>query len=312
MRGFPIHDLSEAEFETLVVAICREILGVGVTSFASGRDGGRDAYFEGTANCFPSDTSPATGKFVIQAKHAQSPVASCSDYDFKKTLLDKELPKVKRRFEEGKLTHYLLFTNRKKTGGADEHFTERVSKETGLTRAWLIGLEDIERELRARTQIVRNAGLDRFRIPLDFSPDDYREIIEGFYAHRAVVKSGFDSEHDFKDYPGFEGKNAINGLSADYSAHIRDDSMPHFDDIERFLKNPRNESLKGKYHVVADELKEQLIVHAKLFNNFEHALSAIPRLIQDRSPELQSASKRRLLKIMIHYMYVNCEIGKKS
>lgn len=285
MKRFPLHDLSEAEFENLVVAICREILGVGTTGFAPGPDGGRDGFFEGTANCFPSDT-PATGKFVIQAKHAQSPVASCSDSAFKKTLLDKELLKVKRMVDAGKVTHYLLFTNRKKTAGADDHFKNRVQTETGLASAWLLGLDFIERELRAHPQIVRNAGLDRLRIPLDFSPVDYRDIIEGLYVYRKVMGSAFDSEYDFKDYPGFEGKNVINGVSTDYSAHIRDDSMPHFDAIEGFLKNPRNESLKKKYHVVAGELKGQLIVHAGEFQSFEEALEAIPRLIQDRSPEL--------------------------
>lgn len=310
MRRFPLHELSESEFEDLVVAICREILGVGVTGFAPGPDGGRDAYFEGTANCFPSDTS-ATGKFVIQAKHAQSAVASCSDSSFKKTLLDKELPKVKRLHESGKLTHYLLFTNRKKTAAADDHFKERVQEETGLTHAWLLGLDYIERELRARPKIARTAGLDRFRIPLDFSPDDYRDIIEGLHAHRDAVASGFDSAHEF-DGPGFYEKNAINGLSETYAIHIRDDSMPFFDEIGRFLKNPRNEELAEKYHVVANELKGQLIVHQEQFESFAHALDAIPRLIQDRVPELQVTKKRRLLKIMIHYMYANCEIGKKS
>jgi hypothetical protein len=48
------------------------------------------------------------------------------------------------------------------------------------------------------------------------------------------------------------------------------------------------------------------------FKSFEEALEAIPRLIQERSPELQAFEKRSLLKTMIHYMYVNCEIGKKS
>jgi len=311
MRHFPIHDLSEAEFENLVIAICRELLGVGVTGFGSGPDGGRDGFFEGTANHFPSDGAPASGKFVIQAKHAQSPVASCSESGFKKTLLDKEIPKVKRLFEEKKLSHYLLFTNRKKTAGADEHFKQRVRDEAGVTTAWLLGLDFIERELRSHPHITRNAGLDRFHIPLDFSPEDYRDIIDGLYAHREAVEAGFDSAHEF-DAPGFHAKNTLNELSVDYSAHIREDSMPYFDDIARFLKNPRNAELTDKYHVVANELKEQLIVHASQFQSFEHALSAIPRLIQDRASELQAFAKRRLLKIMIHYMYVNCEIGKKS
>lgn len=312
MRRFPIHDLKADEFEDLVLAICRELLGSGVTGFGSGPDGGRDGFFEGTANRFPSDSAPASGKFVIQAKHAESPVASCSDYDFKKTLLNKELPKVKRLFEDGKLTHYMLFTNRKKTAGADDDFKARVREETGLANAWLLGLEDISRELRAHRNIIRTVGLDQFRIPLDFSPDDYRDIIEALYAHREAVETAFSSEYDFKDYPGFEGKNSVNGLSMEYSAHIRDDSMPHFEAVESFLKNPRNEKLKKQYHAVAGELKGQLIVHAEDFNSFEYALESVPRLIQEHSAELRAFEKRHLLKIMIHYMYVNCEIGKKS
>lgn len=160
MSRYSLHDLSEAEFEDLVASICREVLGIAITSFASGPDGGRDAYFEGSAVSFPSKAAPASGKFVIQAKHVQSPVASCSDSAFKKTLLDKEFPRVKRLFDENRLTHYILFTNRKKTGGADEHFTDRIQAEVGVQHAWLRGLEDIERELRANPQIVRNADLD--------------------------------------------------------------------------------------------------------------------------------------------------------
>lgn len=312
MSHFPLHDLSEAEFETLVVAICRELLGVSTTGFASGPDRGKDGIFEGTANRFPSDQEPASGKFVIQAKHVQSPVASCSDSAFKKTLLDKELPKVKRLFDQGELTHYLLFTNRKRTAGANDHFKQRAREETGLDDAWLLGLDFIERELRSYPQIVRNAGLDRFRAPIEFTPDDYRDIIEGLFNHREQFESSFDSEHDFKEFPGFAKKNQLNGIGQDYAEHIRDDSMPHFSGIERFLKNPRNQSLKEKYHVVANELKEQLIIHSDRFDSFEHALGHIPWLIQERSPELQVFAKRRLLKIMIHYMYVDCEIGKKS
>ncbi len=312
MPRYALHDLSEAEFEDLVTSICREVFGIAITSFAAGPDGGRDAYFEGTAESFPSNAEPAKGKFVIQAKHAQSVVASCSDSTFKKTLLDKELPRVKRLFDEDRLTHYILFTNRKKTGGADEHFTDRIQAETGVQNAWLRGIEDIERELRANPQVVKNAGLDKLRSPLLFTPDDYRDIIEALYANRATIPTAWDSEHDFKDYPTLPKKNEINGVSVEYDTHIREDSMPAFDAIEGFLQNPRNEQIKEQYHAIANELKGQLIVHQNQFETFDAALETVPQLIQERSPELQQFARRRLLKIMIHYMYVNCDIGKKS
>lgn len=112
-----------------------------------GRDGGKDAKFEGTASAFPSTAAPASGKFIVQAKHTSSPVASCSDYDFESTLIDKEIPKIRRMFEEGSLTHYLIFTNRRKTGGAEDRITERIKAATGIEHVWLRSSEDIEREL---------------------------------------------------------------------------------------------------------------------------------------------------------------------
>jgi hypothetical protein len=310
MPRFPIHDLSDTEFEQLVVLICREVMGSGITSFAPGRDGGKDAKFEGTATAFPSTTAPASGKFIIQAKHTSSPVASCSDYDFETTLIDKEIPKIQRLFQDGSLTPDLLFTTRRKTGGAEDRIPERIQSATGVQHVWLRGLEDIERELLLHPHIAKAAGLDKLRSPIQFVPEDLRDVILALHSHRQSLTTAFDSEHDFRDYPGLPAKNEINGLTPAYDAYIKESSMPFFQDIEKLLKNPRNESLKEKYHTVADELKGQLIVHRDRFTTFDEALETLYTLIHERCPEIQAA--RRLVKIAIHYMYVNCEIGQKA
>ncbi|MCX6879733.1 MAG: hypothetical protein NTW21_38905 [Verrucomicrobia bacterium] len=312
MTRFPLYDLSDTEFEQLMVLICRELMGIGITSFASGPDGGKDAKFEGTATNFPSPTVPASGKFIVQAKHTASPVASCSDYEFEITLVDKEIPKIKRQFEEGRLTHYLIITNRRKTGGAEDRIPDRIKAATGVQHVWLRGLEDIERELLLHPHIAKAASLDKLRSPIMFVPEDLRDVILALHNHRQALPTAFDSEHDFRDYPGLPAKNAINGLTPSYDAYIREDSMPHFHAVEQFLKNPRNETLKEQYHAVADELKGQLIVHRERFDTFDDALETVYNLIHERCPEIQSAPSRRLLKIIIHYMYVNCEIGQKA
>lgn len=212
MSRFSLHHLSDTEFEGLVVLVCRQLMGIGITSFAAGPDGGKDAKFEGTATTFPSPINPASGKFIVQAKHTASPVASCSDYDFETTLIDKEIPKVKRQFEESRLTHYLIFTNRRKTGGAEDRIPERIKAATGVQNVWLRGLEDIERELLLHPYIAKVAGLDKLRSPILFVPEDLRDVIFALHAHRQALPSAFDSEHDFRDYPGLPAKNAINGL----------------------------------------------------------------------------------------------------
>jgi hypothetical protein len=312
MSRFPLHEISDTEFESLIVLICRELMGIGITSFAAGPDGGKDAKFEGTATAFPSAVAPATGNFIVQAKHTTSPVASCSDYDFEKTLIDKEIPKIKRQFNEGRLTHYLLFTNRRKTGGAEDRIPEHIKSETGVKNVWLRGLEDIERELVSHPHIAKAAGLDKLRSPILFVPEDLRDVIVALHAHREAIPSAFDSEHDFRDYPGLPKKNEINGLTPAYDAYIRENSMPHFHAVEQFLKNPRNETLKEQYHAVANELKGQLIVHRERFHTFDDALETVYNIIHERCPEIQSAPRRRLLKVIVHYMYVNCEIGQKA
>jgi very-short-patch-repair endonuclease len=76
---FPLHDLTDREFEDLVGQICMEILGMGTIVFTTGRDGGRDGKFAGTANNFPSKNSPGKGKFIIQAKHTENPYSFQGD-----------------------------------------------------------------------------------------------------------------------------------------------------------------------------------------------------------------------------------------
>lgn len=313
MLRFPIHQLHDTEFEDLVTHICRQIFGPGVTSFAPGPDGGKDAKFEGTAIDFPGHAEPASGKFIIQAKHTSNPVASCSDYDFEMTLLNKEIPKIKKQFDEGRLTHYLLFTNRRKTGGAEDRIPDRIKAETGVQHVWLRGLKDIEDDLLHYPIIVKLSGLDKLRSPIQFMPDDIRDVIVAFHKHRNEMASAFDSQHDFRDYPGLPRKNEVNGLTETYfKEHILADSEPRFPEIRRFLENPRNWELAEQYHATANELKGQIITHREQFITFDEALEHVYQLMHERTTELQSASRRTLTKVFIHYMYVNCDIGVKG
>ncbi len=314
MSRFPIHQLHDTEFEDLVTLICRQILGAGVTSFAPGRDGGKDAKFEGKAIAFPSTTSPASGKFIIQAKHTSNPVASCSDYEFETKIVEKEeIPKIKRQFDEDLLTHYILFTNRRKTGGAEDRIPDRIKAETRVQNVWLRGLEDIERDLLHYPGIAKLSGLDKLRSPIQFVPDDIRDVIVAFHEHRSAVANAFDSQHDFRDYPGLPRKNEINGLTDTYfNEYILADSEPRFPEIRRFLQNPRNWEFAEQYHATANELKGQIITHREQFITFDEALEHVYQLVHERSPELQSAPRRMLTKVFIHYMYVDCDIGVKG
>jgi hypothetical protein len=316
MPRYPLHELTDAEFEDLVVKICRRILGIGTTSFAAGRDGGKDASFVGTAGLFPSSTAPATGKFVIQAKHTTNPYGSCSDKDFEanaSSVVSKEIPKLKKQFDDGLLTHFLLYTNRRKAGGADVRISARIKSDTGIQHVWVRGYEDIEQDLIQWPDIVRGSGLEKLRSPIVFTPEDMRDVILAFYAHRPQIATTFDSKHDYRDYPGLAAKNLVNGLSELYFKEmILEGSEPLFPEIRKFLQNPRNATLLDHYHAVANELKAQLILHRNRFESFDNALEHLYALVSDRSSELHRPEHRRLARVFLHYMYVHCDIGAKG
>lgn len=312
MPRYPLHDLNDEEFEVLVTRICRKILGVGTTSFTKGRDGGKDAKFIGVANFFPSTSSPLSGRVVIQAKHTTDPTKSCSDNDFEKnntSILNDEIPKIKKQVEEESVTHYILFTNRRKTGGAETRIPTKIQTETGVTQAWILGNEDINNFLLDYPEIAEEIGLNKLRSPILFSPNDIREVISEFFKQKDIPSQAFDSQYDFQNYPGIDNKNEINHLSLRYFNYIQSNSLPRFSQIEAFLKNPRNSDFADQYHAFANELKGQLIIHRESFECFDEALEHVYQLIHERSPELRRAPYRLLVKIFVHYMYCDCDIG---
>jgi hypothetical protein len=139
VSDYRLYELNDLEFERLVVRICVRWLGPGVTPFAPGKDGGRDGKFVGRAACFPSDSEPLDGHCVLQAKHVAAPDRSCSDRDFDRLLKD-EHPKITRLIASKICDHYIVFTNRKLTGGCDEKIIPALLA-LGLKTAHVIGTE---------------------------------------------------------------------------------------------------------------------------------------------------------------------------
>jgi antirestriction protein ArdC len=107
-----------------------------------------------------------------------------------------------------------------------------------------------------------------------------------------------------------EDKNVINGLSETYYREIIvADSMPHFDKVESFLRNPRNGDLKALYHDAADELKQKILINRDQFETFDHVFAFLYDEIQKERAALKG--KRRMISILLHYMYCDCDIGSK-
>ena len=306
-RTYPLHDLSNDEFEQLVAAVCHHILGTGTMVFAAGRDGGRDAKFVGTAARFPSEKSPLDGKFIVQAKHSSSPTSSCSDREFGR-LLEDEHVKIKVLIEGEELDHYLLFTNRKKPA-SDAVRKEAALRKLGCKSAYLLGKEQLRDWLTLHPQVWGNLGFDRFEAALRIQTGDITAVVTAF--HQAMGDGSVMLSHaeDFSYIPKPE-KNKINRISPAYFAEIRNRSLPYFKAIEDFLRNPRNVDFKDMYEDTADEIRRKLIGGSSTSKSFDDALTCIIDVVTANNPALQN--RRRFATVFLHYMYYTCDIGQHA
>lgn len=304
------HDLSDDDFEHLVVAICMEILGTGVVPFSKGKDGARDGRFDGTAVDLPNHISPHKGKFIIQAKHTENPVSKFSDADFTGTsasaTLTKELPGVKKLVAGGYLDHYLLFSNRKMSGVAEGPIIVRIKKETGANSVELFGIERIDVILKKHKQALITFGKEPMHLPLLVSCEDLAKVILAISSHKDGFESAFSP--DELQRVSFKSKNADNGLSPELAAYIRKEYVPQFADIKKLLAKPGNDEVLESYLSAVEELKEQIVVHRKKYADFDSVLMRIKQVLVTRDGDL--ARNKALTNLVVYYMYWNCDIGE--
>lgn len=306
--------LHDSEFEQLVNTICQKVLGTGSVSFAEGKDGGKDGKFIGTAQNFPSTASPWNGKFIIQAKHTSNPIASFSDSSFE-TLINGEIKKIKELKENNQIDNYILFTNRKYTGVKGDDLVEEIKKQTGLDNVILLGKETINNGyLNPNKDIVRQYKLDIAHIPFSFSDEEIKTIIIGFNDYikskpDAITSKSEELRYDFSHIEK-DKKNKKNQLSEDYyKQHILENSLQEFDKISSFLNNPINEELMDYYYDTVAELNQMITLKRDNYDAFEELFVFIYRMVCDGQKEL--LRKKRHVMTFLHYMYVECEIGKK-
>jgi hypothetical protein len=306
MRKYPLHYLNDDEFENLSILICNKILGTATMPFAKGRDSGKDGRFTGTANCFPSQANPWNGKIIIQAKHTTKENASCSDSDFK-SILKKEIPKISKLQQNGELDYYLLFTNRKLTGGEDNN-VQKLFGNSSITYE-IIANEKIQQYLQEYPDIVRTARLNDLLKPLEFDASDLKEII---IAIAEIVKSqnNITSATDFAKID-LERKNELNNLSKSYFDDVMKKDFEYFNQIETFLSSPINEKIKDLYEDTVSELNAKTTLRRDEFVEFGNMLDEFYNFVVSNDANIL-IGKKRLVRTLLNYMYCRCDIGKKE
>jgi len=312
---FAYEDLSDDQFEKLIVFLCQRLLGISVQGFAKGRDGGRDAKFIGTAELHPSKAAPWTGTTIIQAKHTNGYNRNFSESDFfslksSNTVLGKEITCIKKLRDSKQLDHYMLFANRRLAGNAETEIREYISSECGIPNSsiYLCGLEQLETWLKRFPEVSKEADLDPVDSPLIISPDDLAEVVQALARQEKTMSELIDDPPTRR--VTYEKKNTLNNMSVEYANAQRKKYLKETVQIQTFLAAPENLELLRMYESVIDEFQFKIISKRKDYQTFDEVLEYLVDLLFNRDPVLRQRAHKRLTRAVLFYMYWNCDIGE--
>lgn len=309
---YAYEDLSEEQFEKLVVLVCRKLFGISVQGFAKGVDGGRDAKFVGTAERHPSRAAPWIGTTIIQAKHTNGLNRCFSDPDFFSTgngscVIAEEIPRIKKLRSSGELDHYMLFSNRRLGGNTERNITSHVAKECGLPigSIYLCDVGQLDDWMKEFPDVPLMAEIDPVDCPLLVSPDDLASLVEALASNlpaaaAAVIQSPTPRVR-------YEDKNVSNHMSSEYAKEQRRRYLKDTAQVHSFLAEPINSHLLRLYESATEEFNLQIISKRKHYQCFDDVMEYLVRLLFGRDPVLRR--NKRLTRAVLFYMYWYCDIG---
>jgi len=314
MNQYPYENLTDEEFESLIIRIGKEVLGIGCKTFSIGKDGAKDSWFTGTAESFPSKAFPWTGIFNLQAKHTKILNASCSDNDFsvnQSSVLSKEISRLKEIIKTTPFDNYIIFTNRKLPGGVHPTIVKMLKNGIGIENVEIIGREDLDSYLTDFPHIADRFGLYKFQAPLRFYEKDLRDVIVVFSEQSKPISKIATSYITSFTVIDKEKKNEINNLGKDYFEFLKTHSIQYFEEIEKFLRDPKNQSFMNMYSNTVSDLQGAITVERSRFNEFEQIIEhLIAYIVESNEDKLKDI--RRIVRVFLHFMYFNCDIGKTA
>ena len=312
---YRFEDLSDDQFEKLIVLLCRYLLGSGVKGFAKGPDGGRDAKFVGTAELHPSKSRPWTGTVIVQAKHTNGYNKHFGEADFysansNNTVVAEEVPRIKKLRDCQQIDHYMLFANRRLAGGIDQTITAHISKECGIPEAsiFLCGIERLEMYLKEFPEVVKLAELDPVDSPLIVSPEELAIVVQAIASNDAVISEVLEVPPG--DRTTYEQKNLLNDMTQEYAKAQRKLYLKDTAQIRTFLAAPENLEILKSYEAAVEEFQLKIIAKRKEHQNFDSVMNYLADLLFARDPILKQTKHKRLTRAILFYMYWNCDIGE--
>jgi hypothetical protein len=148
--------------------------------------------------------------------------------------------------------------------------------------------------------------------PTNFSWDDTRQVINALYAG-VIGDQSIDGNSRF-DFSliDLQRKNELNNLSAEYFQQVvLEQHEPYFHRIDSFLKNPVNAEIAALYYQIVDELRSKIAANRGQFDCFEFFLINFADIAVHSQPSGVKLN-RQALNVLLSFMYMGCDIGRKK
>lgn len=312
----PLDELSDEQFEDLVVELSRKVFGEGVQGFTKGRDGGRDARFVGVAERFPSAASPWSGITIIQAKHDNGLNGSFAENKFggtiKSSVVSIEIDRLRLLKAAGDLDHYLFVANRRLPASTNTTICQRISAEVGIPigSVYLWGISDVHRLVRRYPDVVEAARIRWAEAPLMLSSEDICEVV-------LAIAESIEAPLSMNDNPvvprvPYDEKNALNAMTPEFATQLESRYLKYSHTIQEFLQAPQNAEVQERYADAVDEFKLKMPGQRDHFASFDQVFVYITDLLIRRDPVLAGNVSSRLVRAVIFHMYWFCDIGRAS
>lgn len=308
-------DLSDNQFEDLIILLGQELFGKGLQGFAVGPDGGRDAKFIGTAQDFPSKADLWKGTTIVQAKHTNALGGCFSDPALfslknKNCIVFKEVERIKTLRKNNGCDNYMLFSNRRLSASLEDKIRKHIAKECDMEEKciYIGGLEQLENFMKIFPKVPELANLDLVDSPLIVSPEELAEVIEAFAEYHNEIEEAIAAIPTPR--VPYEEKNRLNNMTQEYAKEQRKKFLRYAGQIYEFLSDPDNFKIRQLYESVVEEFQLKITAHRKDYQTFDKIMEYLRELLFNRDIILKR--NKKLTRAMLFYMYWNCDLGENE
>lgn len=229
-------------------------------------------------------------------------------------IKDKIKKNISHKIYEKFPRHYFFITTKKKNYSTD---FDTDGKYTFDKDENILDIEDVLKSVKEITDkktlqeilniLEANVYKCKGRFIDDITPQDIAKVLEEFSNQNPDLIKNISTSIQAIQRTDFPEKNKINNLSEGYIKLIQQESLPFFEQFEKFLQQFENKDFKKIYYNIISDLQKIILVKRNNFEQFDQIFETIEATCKEQVPKL--STDRRTLLILLHFMYFQCDIG---